>query len=74
MTETEQWRAERERYLRFMDTELGKLYAAYTKALIDNWRVDADETVSTAKLKALEEVLREKQQAFTAKLMEIAGV
>jgi hypothetical protein len=64
---------ERERYLRFCDTELGKLYAAYSKAIIDYWRQDGGET-NPAKLKALNEVYWDTQQAFVAKLMEITGV
>jgi hypothetical protein len=66
-------RAERERYQRFMQTEVGKLYAAHSKAIIDYWRQDGGET-NTAKLKALNEIYWETQQAFVAKLMEIAGV
>jgi hypothetical protein len=63
----------RERYVRFLDTELGKLYAAYSKGIIDYWRQDGGET-DTAKLKALNEVYWETQQAFVAKLMELANV
>jgi hypothetical protein len=64
---------QRERYIRFLDTELGKLYGAYSKAIIDYWRQDGGQT-DTTKLKALNAVYWETQQAFVAKLMEIAGV
>jgi hypothetical protein len=74
MSETAEWYAARERYNRFMETELGKLYAAYSKATIDYWRMDASETISHAKLKALDEAYREAQKAFVTYLMELTNV
>jgi hypothetical protein len=41
MTEDEDWLAMRERYERFMETDLGKRYRAYDKAVIDYWRREA---------------------------------
>jgi hypothetical protein len=70
----EEWQAQRERHNKFLETELGKLYAAYSKATIDYWRQDANDACPSAKLRSLDEVYREKQKVFVLKLMEIAGV
>jgi hypothetical protein len=74
LTDPDPGRAERERYSRFFATDLGKLYQAYSAAMIDYWRRNSDDSVPTAKLKTLSEALSEKQAAFTAKLMELAGI
>jgi hypothetical protein len=74
MTEAEDWHALRKRYEAFMATDLGKLYRAHDHALIDYWRRDADDSVSSARLKELDEICREKTKAFVAKLMELANV
>jgi hypothetical protein len=74
MTETEDWHAQRQRYEAFSATELGKLYRAYDKAMIDYWREDANEDLSRVKFVALQERCREASNAFVAKLMELAGV
>lgn len=68
------WRAARERYERFSQTELGKLYRAYDKATIDYWCKDGVEDFPIKRLKELDQVAREATNAFIAKLMEIAGV
>jgi hypothetical protein len=67
-----EWHAMRKRYEAFLATDLGKLYRAYDKANIDYWRRDADD--SPARLKELNEICREKTNAFVAKLMELANV
>jgi hypothetical protein len=72
--ESEDWHAQRRRYVAFMATDLGKLYRAHEHALIDYWRRDADDSVSSSRLKDLDERSREATQAFVAKLMELAGV
>ena len=74
MTEAEAWRALRKRYEAFVATDLGQLYRAYDRALIEYWRRDADDRVSDARLQELDEICREATNAFVAKLMEIAGV
>jgi hypothetical protein len=74
MPESADWLAERARHERFLATDLGKLYAAYSKAIIDYWRHDADESVSVVKLKELDRVYREKQREFVIKLMDVAGL
>lgn len=74
MSETENWRALRKRYDAFLATDLGKLYRAYDHAMIDYWRHDADDDISSAKLKAMDERCREATNAFLAKLMELAGI
>jgi hypothetical protein len=75
MSESEDWHALRKRVAKFMEeTELGKLYRTYDNATIAYWRNDANEDISPAKLKALEERMREATNAFVAKLMELAGV
>jgi hypothetical protein len=74
MPESADWLAEKARHDRFLATELGKTYAAFTKAIIDYWRHDGDESVSVVKLKALDEVYREKQKEFVRKLMDVAGL
>jgi hypothetical protein len=74
MTEADDWRAMRERYEKFSQTELGKLYRAYDKATIDYWRHDGDEHFSERRLRELDQIAREATNLFVAKLMEIAGV
>jgi hypothetical protein len=74
MPESADWLAEKARHDRFLKTELGQAYAAFTRAIIDFWRYDADESVSTVKLKELERVYREKQKEFVIKLMDVAGL
>ena len=69
-----EWYAQRERHNRFMETELGKLYAAYSKATIDVWRHDADKHFSIHRLKELDQVQKKAQKAFVTKLMELANV
>lgn len=69
-----EWHAMRKRYEVFLATDLGKLYRAYDHATIDYWRRDADDSVSPARLKELDEICREKTNAFVAKLMELANV
>jgi hypothetical protein len=73
MTDTE-WLAKMERHKRFMATEIGTLYRQHEHALIDYWRRDADDSVSSSRLKDLDERCREATQAFVAKLMEVVGV
>lgn len=68
----EKWLAKRARYERFSATDLGKLYRQYEHALIDYWRRDADDTVSSSRLKDLDERCREATAAFVAKLMELS--
>ena len=74
MSESEDWRALGQRYEAFRVTDLGKLYRAYDKAMIDYWREDANEDLSRAKFIALQKRCREAANAFVAKLMELAGV
>jgi hypothetical protein len=74
MSESEQWRAMRERYARFRETELGRLFTAYDHATIAYWQRDGDETVSDARLKALDEACRKAANSFLAKLMDLANV
>jgi glucokinase len=74
MTAADDWRAMRERYERFSQTELGKLYRAYDKATIEYWRNDANENISNKRLKELDQIAREATNIFVAKLMELAGV
>jgi hypothetical protein len=74
MTEADDWRAERERYERFSQTELGKLYRAYRRATIDYWKNDANDAISNKRLNELDRIAREATDAFVAELMEIAGV
>jgi hypothetical protein len=74
MTDDDDWRAMRARYERFMATELGQLYRAYDKAVIEYWRRDADDSVSDKRLKELDQAAREATNAFVAKLMELASV
>lgn len=74
MTETEEFHAKRERYERFSQTELGKLYRAYDKATIDYWRKDGVENYPIKRLSELNEKAREATNAFVARLMELAGV
>lgn len=72
MTDTTDWRAQRERYMRFLATELGTLYREYEHALIAYWQKDGDDRVSDRKLKELDQRARETQKAFVAKLMDLA--
>ena len=72
--ETDDWYAKRKRYEAFMLTDLGILYRAYDRALIDYWRNDANESISHAQFKVLQERCHESTNAFVAKLMELAGV
>ena len=74
MGESEDGDALLARYERFITTDLGKLWRAYDRATIEYWRHDSDEDISPAKLKALEERMREATNPFIAKLMELAGV
>jgi len=74
VSETAEWHAMRQRYERFMATELGQLYRAYDHATIAYWRMDANPTVSDQRLKKLDEAARAASNAFVAKLMDIAGV
>jgi hypothetical protein len=74
MGESEDWHALRARYERFIATDLGKLWRDYDYATMNYWRHDSDEDISPAKLKALEERMREATNPFVAKLMELAGV
>jgi hypothetical protein len=74
MSESEDWRARRARYERFIATDLGKLYRAYDHAVIEYWRRDADDSVSDKRLKELDQLAREATNAFVAKLMELAGI
>jgi hypothetical protein len=74
MTDIEDWHVRRRRFDAFMGTELGKLYRAHEKALIDYWRVDADDTVAHNKLIELDALTKETTHAFVSKLMELAGV
>jgi hypothetical protein len=74
MTEADDWHAKRERYERFSQTELGKLYRAYDRATIDYWKNDANDNISNKRLKELDQIAREATNAFVAKLMELAGV
>ena len=41
-----EWHAMRKRYEAFLATDLGKLYRAYDKALIDYWRHERDDNIS----------------------------
>lgn len=74
MSETADWDALRARYVRFQATELGQLFVAYDRATIAYWRMDSSETVSDARLKALDEAARTASNAFVARLMELADV
>ena len=74
MTEADDWHAKRERYERFSQTELGKLYRAYDHAVIAYWRMDLSETISNKRMKELDDACRATTNAFVAKLMELAGV
>ena len=74
MSESAEWYVEFARHKRFMETELGKLYTAYSKATIDVWRHDAEENFSIRRLKELDEIQKEAERAFVAKLMELANV
>jgi hypothetical protein len=74
MTETEDWHTLNKRYVAFMMTNLGKLYRAYDKALIDYWRHERDDNISHNMRKELEECCREATNAFVAQLMELANV
>jgi hypothetical protein len=71
---SENWQAQRERYGRFLATEIGTLYRKHEQALIAYWQKDGDERVSDRRLSELDQKAREAQQAFVAKLMEVAGV
>jgi hypothetical protein len=73
LIESDDWRAIRARYARFIATDLGKLYRAYDQATINYWRRDADDSVSDKRLKELDQLAREATNAFVAKLMELAG-
>jgi hypothetical protein len=76
MSADDEWHAQRERYERFSQTELGKLYRTYDRAVIAYWRLDAadPEHVSIKRMKELDQTCREATNAFVAKLMELAGV
>jgi hypothetical protein len=75
MSADDDWHAQRERYERFSQTELGKLYRAYDRAVIAYWRLDAvPEHVSIKRMQELDQACREATNAFVAKLMELAGV
>ncbi len=74
VSETDEWHALRKRYEAFLATDLGKLYRAYDMAMTDYWRHDLDEQISSARLKTMDEICREKTNAFVAKLMELANV
>jgi hypothetical protein len=74
MTEADDWHALRKRYEAFMATDLGKLYRAYDKAMIDYWRHERDDNVSYNMRNELEERCREATNAFVAKLMELVSV
>jgi hypothetical protein len=74
MGETAEWHAARERFYRFQETELGRLFAAYSKATIDYWRMDLSDTIGHARLAALDGVYKEAHNTFVAKLMELANV
>ena len=74
MTESEEWLAQRRRYVAFMATDLGKLFRAYDSAAIAYWQHDGDNDFSPAKLRDLAQAARETTNAFVAKLMELAGV
>jgi hypothetical protein len=74
MTESEDWHAQRRRYVAFIATDLGKLFRAYDSALVAYWRRDGDVTIADTKLKELDQTARETTNAFVAKLMELAGV
>jgi hypothetical protein len=69
-----EWHAMRKRYEAFLATDLGKLYRAYDHATIDYWRRDGDDSISPARLRELDQICREKTNAFVAKLMELANV
>lgn len=64
----------RERYERFMQTELGQLFRAYDNATINYWKRDADERISFHRLEELNDKARAATNVFVAKLMELAGV
>ena len=66
------WHQDFQEHKRFMETPLGKLYRAHEHALIDYWRHDDDERISSAKLKALDERCREATKAFVTELKRLA--
>lgn len=74
MTDIEDFNVRRKRYDAFMQTELGKLYRAHEQALINYWRVDADDTVNSSRLMELDRISKETTHAYVTKLMELAGV
>ena len=74
MAEVEDFNVRRKRYDAFMQTELGKLHRAYEQALINYWRVDADEDVSGRRLIELDTISKEATHAYVTKLMELVGV
>ncbi len=67
----EQWHAARERDKQFRATELGGLFSRYNHALIAYWQRDGDDTVSSKRLRELDEAAREAEKAFKTKLMEV---
>jgi hypothetical protein len=69
-----EWLAKLDRHKRFMATELGTLYRQHEHALIAYWQKDADDGVSTRRLRELDEKSKTATQAFVARLMELAGV
>jgi hypothetical protein len=75
MTEDpEDWHERRKRFNALMATELGQLYRAHEKALIDYWRVDGNEDIGGNKLMQLDQISKDTTHAFVTKLMELAGV
>jgi hypothetical protein len=62
-----------ERHEKFYATELGALYRQYDQALIDYWRREQDDGVSSRRLNELDRRAREARKAFVDKLMELVG-
>jgi hypothetical protein len=74
MTDVEDFNVRRKRYDVFMATELGQLHRAHEQALINYWRVDADDRVESQTLMELDRISKETTHAYVTKLMELAGV
>ena len=60
---------QRARYKAFTETEIGKAFAAYDRAVIAYWREDSNERISDKKLSALSDAERQTRKALLDLLM-----